>query len=206
MKVIEFFYSSHSAFAYLGYDKMIEIAKASGRQIIHRPVYLNKVVAACHKDGFMKRSKAHYAYYFGREIDRWAQFREMPMGPGIPGNHSNDTTLANSVLIAAQESGLDVDRLAKAFLGGHWVDHLDLADKDKLTAIIDQSDMDAADLLAKAESPVVREIYAANTEEAIERSVFGSPTYVVDGDMFYGQDRLEMVERALKQPFDRNWA
>ncbi|MDE0808541.1 MAG: DsbA family protein, partial [Alphaproteobacteria bacterium] len=44
-------------------------------------------------------------------------------------------------------------------------------------------------------------IYEANTKEAIERSVFGSPTYVVDGDMFYGQDRLEMVERALSKPF-----
>ena len=48
-------------------------------------------------------------------------------------------------------------------------------------------------------------IYTANTEEAIRRSVFGSPTYFVDGDMFYGQDRLELVERALKMPFAGNW-
>jgi len=47
----------------------------------------------------------------------------------------------------------------------------------------------------------VLQIYAANTQKAIEMSVFGSPTYVVDGDMFYGQDHLEMVERALIQPF-----
>jgi 2-hydroxychromene-2-carboxylate isomerase len=56
-------------------------------------------------------------------------------------------------------------------------------------------------LVAISDSKEVLQIYAANTQKAIEMSVFGSPTYVVDGDMFYGQDHLEMVERALIQPF-----
>jgi 2-hydroxychromene-2-carboxylate isomerase len=51
----------------------------------------------------------------------------------------------------------------------------------------------------------VQRQYQANTDEAIRRSVFGSPTYFVDGDMFYGQDRLEMVERALAKPYARSW-
>ena len=58
---------------------------------------------------------------------------------------------------------------------------------------------------AAATSPEVAAIYEANTAEAIERSVFGSPTYFVDGDMFYGQDHLELVARALKQPFQGVW-
>ena len=58
-------------------------------------------------------------------------------------------------------------------------------------------DVDPAPLLDAALSDEVAQIYEVNTEEAIERSVFGSPTYFIDGDMFYGQDRLEMVERAL---------
>ena len=61
--------------------------------------------------------------------------------------------------------------------------------------------VDPAPLLDAALSDEVAQIYEANTEEAIERSVFGSPTYFIDGDMFYGQDRLEMVERALRQPY-----
>lgn len=59
--------------------------------------------------------------------------------------------------------------------------------------------LDPEPLLAAALSDEVQAIYEANTVEAIERSVFGSPAYFVDGDMFYGQDRLEMVERALRQ-------
>ena len=52
----------------------------------------------------------------------------------------------------------------------------------------------------------MQQVYRANTEEAIRRSVFGSPTYVVDGDMFYRQDRLEMVERALRRPYVATWS
>ena len=62
-----------------------------------------------------------------------------------------------------------------------------------------------AQLLAAALTPEIRVLYAKNTEEAIQRSVFGSPTYFVDGDMFYGQGRLEMVEHVLQQPFSGKW-
>ncbi|MEQ9126152.1 MAG: DsbA family protein, partial [Alphaproteobacteria bacterium] len=65
--------------------------------------------------------------------------------------------------------------------------------------------LDPAALLAAADTDAVRARYEANTEEAIRRSVFGSPTYFVDGDMFYGQDRLELVERACVQPFKGTW-
>ena len=60
-------------------------------------------------------------------------------------------------------------------------------------------------LFEAAETEAVVSEYEANTQEAIERSVFGSPTYFVGGDMFYGQDHLELVERALLKPFDGNW-
>jgi 2-hydroxychromene-2-carboxylate isomerase len=55
-------------------------------------------------------------------------------------------------------------------------------------------------------TPQIQQVYRANTDEAIRRSVFGSPTYVVDGDMFYGQDHLEMVERELGQPYVARWS
>ena len=63
--------------------------------------------------------------------------------------------------------------------------------------------LDGKALLAAAGTDAVKAKYEQYTEDAIARSVFGSPTYVVDGDMFYGQDRLEMVERALRQPYRR---
>ena len=65
--------------------------------------------------------------------------------------------------------------------------------------------LDGAGLLAAAEDPAIAGQYQAFTDEAIERVVFGSPTYVVDGDMFYGQDHLEMLEQALQKPFAKTW-
>ncbi len=65
--------------------------------------------------------------------------------------------------------------------------------------------IDPEPLLAAAMLEETQAIYESNTQEAIERSVFGSPTYFVNGDMFYGQDHLEMVERALLQPFAGDW-
>ena len=81
----------------------------------------------------------------------------------------------------------------------------DLDDDGALAKIIKAAGLDPEPLLAAALSPAIQEIHDGNTAEAIERSVFGSPTYFVDGDMFYGQDHLELVAQALTEPFPRLW-
>lgn len=206
MPDIEYFYSAHSAFAYLGAKRLSEIATATGRRIAHKPIDLNLVLAAAHPNGFRDRSKAHVNYYFGREIERWAEHRKLPVKGGIPANHRNDTTLANTMLIACAELGQDVDGLAFAMMQGHWRDHADLADRATLAAIASSVGQSPDPLFDLAETAKTKATYKANTAEAIERSVFGSPTYFVDGDMFYGQDHLELVERAISQPFAKNWS
>ena len=84
-------------------------------------------------------------------------------------------------------------------------DDADLADATTLASLGAKAGLDPVPLLDAALSPESRAVYEANAEEAIRRSVFGSPTYFVHGDMFYGQDRLELVERTLKQPFAGTW-
>ena len=90
-------------------------------------------------------------------------------------------------------------------LEAHWRDDADLSDRETLMRLAKHVGLDPAPLLDAALSPAIAAIYLANTEEAISRSVFGSPTYFVDGDMFYGQDRLELVERSLRQPYAGAW-
>jgi 2-hydroxychromene-2-carboxylate isomerase len=205
VKEIEYFYAAHSAFAYLGSGRFMAIAAAAGRRIVHRPVDLRRVVAEAGAGPFNTRSKAHRAYYFGREIARWSEERGAPWLGRTPTHHASDITLPNGMLIAGLTLGLDIDRLAHALLEAHWRDDADLADRSALAAIGRNAGIDPTPLLERALSPQVQAIYRANTEEAIRRSVFGSPTYFVDGDMFYGQDRLEMVERALRLPYEGKW-
>ncbi len=205
MSEIEYFYSAHSAYAYLGSARFMAIARAAGRRIHHKPMSLKMVVPAGGAAPFRARSQAHYDYYFGREIERWAELRGIPVMDRLPTHHANPLELANGMLIAAERAGADVDALAHALLETHWVADADLADRDTLAAIGRGIGLDPAPLLDVALSPEVQVIYEANTEEAVRRSVFGSPTYVVDGDMFYGQDHLDMVEHALVQPFKDAW-
>ncbi len=205
MADIEYFYSAHSLFAYLGSARLSGIATAAGRRIAHRPMDLAKVMEGVGSTPFRERNKAHYAYFFGREEERWSEFRDAPILPHRPKHHDNDTTLANCMLIAGLEQGIDIGPLAHAILQAHWRDDADFADAETLIRLASGAGIDAAPLLEAAGTPEIKALYDKNTDEAIARSVFGSPTYFVDGDMFYGQDRLEMVERALTQPFAGAW-
>jgi 2-hydroxychromene-2-carboxylate isomerase len=202
---LEYFYSAHSAFAYLGSARLMRMADAAGAPIVHRPVDLNRVVGAAGAPGFTQRSRAHVAYYFGREIERWAEHRGVQALRGLPTHHRKDMTLPNAMLIAGVQQGQNVDRLAHAMLEAHWRDDADLADRDTLAALARTVGLAPEPLLDAALGPEALATLDANTEEAIARSVFGSPTYFVDGDMFYGQDRLELVERALRQPYQGVW-
>ena len=203
MADIEYFYAAHSAFAYLGSARLMEVAAAAARDIVHKPVDLNRVITAAGSTAFRARSPAHRAYFFRREIDRWAEQRNAPVMDGRPTYHDNDYTLANSMLIAGIEQGHNVDRLAHAILEAHWRDDADLADRSTLAGLGRSVGLDPEPLLQAALGPEIASIYEDNTAEAIERSMFGSPTYFIDGDMFYGQDRLELVERALSQPYTK---
>ncbi len=205
MSEIEYFYAAHSAFAYLGSARLSVIVGRAGRRIRHKPFDLRRSMQHLGAPGFTERTDAHKAYYFGREIERWSEYRDAPVVGYRPTYHDNDIGLPNRVLIAAQEAGVNVDGLAHAMLEAHWRDDCDLADADTLAGLARGLDIDPDPLFTAAGGPEIAALYEANTEEAIRRSVFGSPTYFVDGDMFYGQDHLEMVERALQRHFVGTW-
>lgn len=194
---IEYFYSAHSAYAYIGSKRVMEIAAAAGRKLLHKPIHLGPVVSAVGGKTFAERTPQHVAYFFGREIERWAGFRNVPIIDFRPTYHDEDMTLASCMLIAAQDQGLDVDGLAHMILEVHWRDDADISDPSVLRELVSSLGMDAAGLVESANSDAVQQAYRQNTTEAIERSVFGSPTYFIDGDMHYGQDHLELVERAV---------
>ena len=205
MSEVEYFYSAHSAYAYLGSARFAEIAGAANRRIAHKPMDLRKVVAVTGPGATNGLTPERRSYFSGREIERWAEFRSAPVMPGFPNHHDKDMTLPNGMLIAGLLQGVNIDQLAHRLLEAHWRDDADLADSETLTQLGKTSGVDPESLLEAALSPEVQAVYASNTEEAIDRSVFGSPTYFVDGDMFYGQDHLEMVERALQRPFAGPW-
>jgi 2-hydroxychromene-2-carboxylate isomerase len=197
VQTITYFYSAHSAFAYLGSARLNAIAANANCRINHKPIDLNRCIAAAGVSGFGQRTKAHVDYFFGQEINRWSEYRNAPVLGRIPTHHANDPALANGMLIAGERQGLSVDALAHEFLQAHWRDDADLADRKTLVDVAESAGYEPQALLDAASTQAVLDVYANNTDEAIRLSVFGSPTYFFNDEMFYGQDRLEFIERML---------
>ncbi len=201
MAVVEYFYATHSVYAYLGASKFIEITSNQNHKIVHKPFNLPEAIIGAGSITIGERSAAHLDYFFRREVARWSEFRGVPLKTFLPTHHFNSLAPSSAMLIAGSGLGLNIDKLAHAMMKFHWLYDADLADKETLDTIARSVGIDPLPLLAVIESEQILKIFRANTMEAIKRSVFGSPTYIVDGDMFYGQDRLDLVERALVNPF-----
>ncbi|MEM0908930.1 MAG: DsbA family protein [Pseudomonadota bacterium] len=201
MPEIQYFYSTHSAYAYLGARRLMEICAAHGCTLVHRPVELSPVIQSAGGLSFAKRTQPHVDYFFGREIERWAAFRDLPIISHRPTHHDNALHLSSGVLIAALQAGEQIDDLSFAFLQGHWRDDIDLMNEDHLIAAGAGVGVNIKSFLEHALDSEVQAKFEANTQEAIERYLFGSPSYILDGDMYYGQDHLELLEHALLQPF-----
>jgi len=204
MPRIEYVYSAHSAFAYLGSARLAEICRDHAVELIHRPILLSPVVEAQGSLPFRARTQAHVDYFFGRKIERWAEYRGVEVIPFRPTHHDADYALASGMIIALGASGPQTDQMAHRLLEAHWREDADLSDENQLRRLATALGHDAEHLLSQAASDAVQETLQRNTAWAREAGVFGSPTYIVDGDPFYGQDRLELVDHALRQPFAPN--
>ncbi|MCK0095929.1 2-hydroxychromene-2-carboxylate isomerase [Yoonia sp. F2084L] len=206
MPTIQYIYSAHSAFAYLGSARLMALCAQHNVTLIHKPVLLSPVVEAQGSQPFHARTQAHVDYFFGREIERWAEFRDVPVINYRPTYHDADYSLASGMIIALGESGAAVDAMAHRILEAHWRDDADLSNPVTLAELATSLGHDAQSLIARAASNACQDALGANSDWARTQDVFGSPTYIVDGDAFYGQDRLELVARALETPFaSPNW-
>jgi len=201
MTEVIYVYSGHSAFAYLGSAELARICARHKARLIHKPILLSPVIEAQGSLPFAARTQAHVGYFFGREIERWAEYRDVPVLAHRPTHHDTDYSLASGMIIALGDQGPAVDAMAHAILKAHWRDDADLSDPVTLGRIASDLGHDAQRLLAQAAANDVQAQLQDNCTWARSESIFGSPTYIVNGDTFYGQDRLELVNRALSKPF-----
>jgi 2-hydroxychromene-2-carboxylate isomerase len=130
------------------------------------------------------------------ELRRWRDHLETPLTLH-PRHFPVDEVLAASMVIAHRQRGGDIAGLSEAMMRAVWAEERDLADRDTLLAIADEQGVDGAALLAATQDQAVRREYEANTAAAIEQGVFGVPTFVIGDELFWGQDRLDFVARAL---------
>ena len=194
-KVIDYYYSLVSSWTYLGGPCLDEIVHRASAVVDCKPVDFSKVFPVSGGLPLAKRAPQCQAYRLV-ELQRWRDFLGMELNLQ-PSHFPVPENLAARVVIAAKRAGADALQLSNAILRAVWAEERDIADPGTLRATAGENGLNGDALLAAAETDAVREEYAANTAEAIGRGVFGAPSYVYRGELFWGQDRLDCLERAL---------
>jgi 2-hydroxychromene-2-carboxylate isomerase len=196
-KFIDYYDSMSSPWTYLGHKRFEGLAHRYGLTIRHKPMDLLKVWSV--SGGLpLKQRAAQRQVYRHLELKRWSEILQVPCNLE-PAFHPVADRRACYMVIAAMQHELDWSKLTYALLRAVWVEDRNIGDHNTLAAIADESGIDGKALLASTESDAVKAEYEANTEEAIGLGVFGAPTYVYDGELFWGQDRLLMLDRRLAQ-------
>jgi carboxymethylenebutenolidase len=193
---IEYFYAPLSPFTYLGGPGLYDIAAKHGATIIHKPFKILDVITAGGGAPLPQRPKCRQDY-------RLQELARIPRKVGLPLTIKpaffpvDDSLAARMILALQQEQGPRdaVNALAQAFLRAVWAEEKNIADADTCHAIATAQGLDASALItAAAEQASTRD---DNTRDAIERGIFGAPSYVLGKEIFWGQDRLEYLDDAI---------
>tara|TARA_R110002094_G_scaffold54303_7_gene65545 strand:- start:1102 stop:1695 length:594 start_codon:yes stop_codon:yes gene_type:complete len=193
---IDYYLTSISPFTYLGHTTLLQIAKDAGAKIRYKPVKLGQVFAVSGALPLAERPKCRQAYRL-LEIGRWAKKRGLPVNLH-PAHFPTNPGLADSCVIALQEAGQDAGVFLGQVLAACWSQQKNIADEAVIREILTALDIDADALVNQAQSQQIQTLYEANSAEAIDRGVLGSPAYLLNGEQFWGQDRLELLAEALK--------
>ncbi|MFO1167619.1 MAG: 2-hydroxychromene-2-carboxylate isomerase [Rhodoblastus sp.] len=194
MKRAEFFFDFGSPASYLAYTQMDGIAKRTGAEIVWRPMLLGGVFKATgNASPVTVPAKGKWML---ADLPRFAQRYGVPYSrnPFFPVN-----TLVMMRGAAAFEGTPQFRPYVDAMFKAMWVEPKNMNDLPTAAGVLKAAGFDPQEFMAKAESQEAKDRLKATTEEAVARGVFGAPTTFVGDDMFFGQDRLDFVEEALRK-------
>ncbi|MBE9605101.1 2-hydroxychromene-2-carboxylate isomerase [Acetobacteraceae bacterium H6797] len=193
---LEVFYGISSPWAYLGARRAQSIAQKHGAQFILRPI---RVIEANGGIPLRTRHQARQDYH-ALELERWRDFLGKPLNLKPKFYPCRTIEIAAKAVIAVKQAGLDAAPFSFAVQRALWAEDRDIADIQTLRDIALATIGDAGPPLVQAEaSPEVEAEWKGNLAEAEKLGIFGTPTYVVKGELFWGQDRLDFVDRALER-------
>ncbi len=194
-KIIDYYFSLNSPWTYMGGPRLAEIAKRHGAEVRVKPVKLGVIFPQTGGLPLPKRAPVRQDYRLV-ELKRWSRFLDLPLTLH-PAFFPAAEDLAAGCVIAAGQTGGDPLGLSQAILRAVWAEDRNMADETTLSEIVQASGHDAQAMFAKAREPGTAETYTAHTEEALARGVFGAPSYIFNDELFWGQDRLDLLDRAL---------
>jgi 2-hydroxychromene-2-carboxylate isomerase len=193
---IDYYFSISSPWAYIGHKLFREAVATYGLDVNHKPVVLVDLFSETGGLPLIKRHPVRQRYRM-LELQRWRDKRGLNFHfqpKYVPLN----ARLADGVVIAAIEAGHDPDPFLRRAFAAVWEHELNLADSETLVRLADESGLPGKALVEHSQSDEIGQKYEQNRQEALAADVFGSPAYVLDGEVFWGQDRIELLVDALK--------
>ena len=194
-KQVEFFFDFGSPTSYLAWTQLPHIARAAGAQIVWRPMLLGGVFKASGNQSPV--SIPAKGRYMLQDLARFARRYDVPLAfnPHFPINTLTLMRGAVGYLDSAQ-----FQTYVRAVFAALWVQQQNLGNPEVVAAVLNAAGLDTAEFERLVNDEAVKQQLKDNTEEALQRGVFGAPTFFVGSEMFFGQDRLDFVAEALTQP------
>jgi 2-hydroxychromene-2-carboxylate isomerase len=192
-----YFFSLASPFSYLGHVRFVALAGKYKARVHFKPADMSVVFPKTGGLPVKQRSPQRQAYRL-LELRRWRDFLGVPLNIE-PKYFPVADQLAARTVIAAEQTGEDPGTITFAIMKACWADDKNIADRETLASVVNDLGLDGPVLLREAESEAVKQEYIANTQDALNAGVFGVPSYVYKGELFWGQDRLDFLERAFKK-------
>ena len=197
--ILEFFYDYGSPYSYIADSQLPALCERSGCTLVYRPMLLGGVFKATGNRSPAQEPVDAKRAYFGTEMSRWVahydlRFRSNPFFP------INTLGLMRHAH-AAQRQGV-FDAFHAAVFPAFWEREMNLGDAETLASVLESAGLDAAALAEAAADPQIKSALLETTQEAVERGVFGAPSFFVGGELYFGSDRLPFVEAALTRARD----
>jgi 2-hydroxychromene-2-carboxylate isomerase len=198
---LDCYYSLSSPWAYFAGPKLQDIVRRHRAKLNLKPYDFQAVVPKTGGVPLRTRPEPRQRYH-EVELARWRDYLGMPLVlkpkhyPWVVTDPEWNKRPGWTV-IAAQEAGLDAFTLSHAILRALWAEERDVARAEVRKAIADENGYDGTALVAAETSAGVQDLYRQYTDEAMKQGVFGAPTFIVGGEIFWGQDRLDFVDRKL---------
>ena len=189
---IEYFWDPASPYTYLASTQIEALAARAGAALEWRPFLLGKVFEATGNKA--PATIPHKGKHMFTDLQRWASHYGVPVTmPKVFPVHS---VLALRAGLAASAQGKAAG-FAKAVMRAYWGEGRDISQPEVVGAVAAAEGLDPAALLAATQEPAIKDALRVNTEEAVKRGAFGAPTFFVGGEMFWGNDRLLLLEQFL---------
>lgn len=194
---VDYFVAPQSPWTYLGHQRFADMARAAKAAVRVLPVDLGRIFPLSGGLPLGKRAPQRQAYRLV-DLQRFSEHLSVPLNLHPRFFPVSGDDAARLITVVDVNDGTDAAmRLTGAALRAVWAQERNIADAQVLALLLAECGLPAA-RLDEARSPAIDARYQAHTQEAIDLGVFGAPTYVIDGELFWGQDRLDFVQRRLQ--------